>query len=71
MGYALMKYKAFTLFLRCENCLRETSRVVEIPPGDDSPRDVDDLLESGFLAQIAFACGPCGNPIAQLIGVKE
>lgn len=71
MGYALVKYKAFTLFLRCENCLRESAKVVEIPPGDDSPSDVDELLESGFLAQIPFACGPCGYPIAQLIGVKE
>lgn len=71
MGCALVKYKAFTLFLRCENCLRETTRIIEVPPGDDSPCDVDELLESGFLSQISFQCGPCGNPIAQLIGVKE
>ncbi|MDQ1183556.1 hypothetical protein [Agrobacterium larrymoorei] len=70
MGLALKSYRAFELFLRCENCMRETSRVIDVPPGDDSPNDADELMESGFLANLSFSCGPCGHPIAQLIGIK-
>lgn len=71
MGCAQVKYRAFTLFLRCENCLRDSSKVVEVPPGDDSPTSADELLESGFLANVTFSCGPCGATIAQLVGIKE
>lgn len=71
MGCLQFSYRAFTLFLRCENCLRESSKVIELPPGDESPTCADELLESGFLANVSFCCGPCGNTLAQLIGIKE
>lgn len=71
MGCLQARYRAFTLLLRCENCLRASSKLVEVPPGDDSPTCADELVESGFLSNLTFCCGPCGNTIAQVIGIKE
>ena len=72
MGLALQKpYRAFRLHIRCENCLRETTRALSVPPGDYSPSDADELIESGFLANMAFQCGHCECVIGQLFGISE
>ncbi len=72
MGFAQRKtYRAFCLHIRCENCLRETARGLSVPPGDYSPADPDELIESGFLANMAFQCGHCECVIGQLFGISE
>lgn len=72
MGLALGKtYRAFCLHIRCENCLRETTRGLSVPPGDYSPADADELLESGFLSSMAFQCGHCESVIGRLFGISD
>jgi len=70
MGYALRKEAtAFTLRIRCENCMRESERVLEMPEADGVPRDPDELVESALLANLPFGCRPCGGVIGQVIGI--
>jgi hypothetical protein len=64
------KYRTFTLFIRCENCLRETMRDLNVPPGDDAPSDADELIDSGFLNNLSFCCGHCDSAIGRLVGVN-
>jgi hypothetical protein len=64
-------YRTFSLFIRCESCLRESIKVIEVPPGDDSPADEDELLESGFLSNLAFKCSQCESPIGRLFGMNQ
>lgn len=66
----LRTYAPFTLHLRCDNCLRESQRVVQMPTGDDIPREADELIESAFLGGLKFNCRPCGSVIAQLVGIE-
>ncbi len=71
MGQALLRNaEPFTLHIRCDNCLRESFRVVDIPTGDDVPRDADELMESAFLEKLSFRCQPCGGVIGLLIGIE-
>jgi hypothetical protein len=63
-------YRLFTLHIRCENCLRETTRLLDIPPGDDAPQDTDELLESGFLSGMQFCCNSCESQIGRLFGIS-
>ncbi|KNY18487.1 hypothetical protein AKG11_05070 [Shinella sp. SUS2] len=71
MGYAVLKSTApFTLHLRCDNCMRESTRDIELPVGDDIPRDADELIESAFLGSLKFNCRPCGGVIGRLIGIE-
>ncbi|OCJ05285.1 hypothetical protein A6U87_14875 [Rhizobium sp. AC44/96] len=71
MGLALLKQaRQFTLHIRCDNCLRESERVVEMPIGDDVPRDADELIESVFLERLPFRCHPCGGVIGRLFGIR-
>lgn len=70
MGLAVQKYRCFELHIRCDNCLRETARQIEVPPGDNSPQDADDLIESGFLANLSFSCAACDGIIGQLFGIS-
>jgi hypothetical protein len=71
MGLALRKfYRTFSLHIRCENCLRETTRILDVPPGDDSPLSADELIESGFLRNMTFACAHCDSAIGQLFGIS-
>lgn len=72
MRLALEKtYRSFRLFIRCENCLRETAKVLDVPPGDDAPEDADDLIESGFLSNLSFCCGHCDSPIGRLFAINQ
>lgn len=72
MGLALRRdYRSFHLHIRCENCLRETMRVIEVPPGDGSPDDADELIESGFLGNMNFCCSHCDCVIGQLFGISQ
>jgi hypothetical protein len=64
-------YRNFSLHIRCEGCLRETVQLIEVPPGDDSPADEDDLMESGFLANLSFRCQQCESPIGRLFAVNR
>lgn len=70
MGLAVLKSAApFTLHIRCENCLRPSEKVVEVPIGDDAPRDADELIDSVYLESIPFRCQPCGSVIGRLVGI--
>lgn len=70
MAYAVLKSSApFTLHIRCENCMRDSTRVVEMPVGDDVPRDADELIESVFLESIPFRC-QCDSVIGRLVGIE-
>jgi hypothetical protein len=60
----------FQLFVRCTNCLRDTSPVLDVPVADDAPTDVDELLESAALQQFRFECQDCGSAIASLVGAN-
>lgn len=64
------KPKFFTLHIRCDNCLRESSRTVEVPAVDDAPCDVDELVESGFLGELRFNC-VCAGLVGQIIGISQ
>jgi hypothetical protein len=70
MGLAVLKSAGqFTLHIRCENCLRESIKEIEIPVGDGAPRDPDELIDSVYLESIPFRCQPCGSAIGQLVGI--
>lgn len=71
MGYAALKSAApFTLHIRCENCMRASMTVLEIPVGEGVPRDADELIESVFLERTPFRCQPCGSVIGRLVGIE-
>ncbi|SMC41327.1 hypothetical protein SAMN06297251_10298 [Fulvimarina manganoxydans] len=61
----------FTLFVRCANCLRDTKRCLEVPQADDAPSDIDELLDSAYLAGQRFACTQCDSSIATIVGIKQ
>lgn len=70
MGLAALKSSAwFTLHIRCENCMRDSEKVVQMPIGDDVPRDAEELIESVYLETIPFRCQPCGSVIGRLVGI--
>jgi hypothetical protein len=60
----------FQLHIRCANCLRDSSPVLNVPDADDAPSDVEELLESAVLQQFRFECDDCGSAIASLVGVN-
>lgn len=60
----------FTLHIRCENCLRDSEKCVQMPIGDGVPRDADELVESVFLESIPFRCQPCGSVIGRITGIN-
>lgn len=71
MGLATREATAqFTLYLRCDNCMRESTRDIRLPVGEGIPRDADELVESAFLGDLKFNCRPCGSVIAQLVGIE-
>lgn len=71
MGYAVLRSAApFTLHIRCDNCMRDSEKMVEMPVGDEVPRDADELIESVFLEKIPFRCQPCGGVIGRLVGIS-
>lgn len=70
MGYAVLKSAApFTLHIRCENCMRDSAKVVEVPCGDHAPRDPDELMDSAFLESIPFRCRHCDSVIGRLTAI--
>lgn len=72
MGHAVLKLAApFTLHIRCDNCMRDSVKVIEVPFGDDVPRDADELVGSSFLEQQTFRCRPCGGVIGLITGIEE
>jgi hypothetical protein len=71
MTVALRRQPRFlTLHARCDNCLREAVRTIEVPPVDDAPCDVEELMESGFLGTLSFHCA-CSGRVGQIIGVGQ
>jgi hypothetical protein len=71
MGLALMRNaQPLRLHIRCENCLRETSKVLEPPPGADLPDDPMELAEGGYLNNIPFFCLHCESTIGKLFAVS-
>lgn len=60
---------AFELHIRCENCARESVRVVEVPDVDDAPQDVEALVDSGLLAGLRYSCAKCEGVIGRLFAV--
>lgn len=71
MGLLALKSSAwFTLHIRCDNCMRDSQKVVQMPVGDDVPRDAEELIESAFLERLPFRCQPCGGLIGRLVGIE-
>lgn len=60
---------AFELHIRCENCTRESVRLLEVPDVDDAPQDVEELAESGLLSGLRFCCARCEGVIGRLFAV--
>jgi hypothetical protein len=61
----------FRLHLRCDCCLVDSERIVDVPAVEEAPDDIDSLLESGFMARQRFQCSKCEGPIATLVGVTQ
>ncbi|MDM9644500.1 hypothetical protein [Rhizobium sp. S163] len=71
MNVAVVRASAwFTLHIQCDNCMRDSEMPIEMPVGDDVPRDVEELIESVFLERLPFRCQPCGGVIGKLIGIN-
>lgn len=61
----------FRLLLRCDFCLVDSEMVVSVPAVEGAPENVDELVESEFLARQRFQCRRCDSPIATLVGVAQ
>lgn len=71
MGLAMMKSQPpLRLHIRCENCLRESSCLLEAPPGIDLPDDAYELSEGGYLNNIPFFCAHCESSIGKLFAIS-
>ncbi len=60
----------FILHMQCENCMRNVSFELVSPAEDDAPTDIDELLDSQFLAEQRFKCRECDSAIGVLVGVN-
>jgi len=69
MGDEMGRATAFKLHLRCSNCRKDSTCLLTPPCGPDSPTDIDELLESGWLQQQRFACSQCESIIATITAV--
>lgn len=70
MGYAVLKSHApFELHIRCQNCERESVSVLDVPMGDNMPRDPDELLDSVFLETVPYRCRHCDSVIGRLFAI--
>lgn len=68
MGMALQKSEmVFALHLRCSNCRRES--VQEVYSGEGGPCDVDELIESGLLANVRYSCPQCDSVIGTIVAI--
>mgnify|MGYP003123465250 CR=1 FL=1 len=61
----------FKLFLMCSNCLRKSSKMINIPDEADAPTDVDDLVYSGVMQTLRFQCMQCESVIAEVVGIEQ
>lgn len=61
----------FRLHLRCEQCVTECKRILDVPLADDAPTDIEDLLESAFLQRQSFVCSVCECPIGVIAAVAK
>ncbi|MEP9376168.1 hypothetical protein ABLE91_05600 [Aquabacter sp. CN5-332] len=61
--------RQFKLFVRCECCRRESSRVIDVPDVEDAPTDVEELLCSTLLERQVFDCRECHGTIGLITGV--
>lgn len=62
---------SFKLFLMCSNCLRKSTKIIDIPHEDDAPTDVDDLVYSGVMQTLRFQCMQCESVIAEVVGIDQ
>lgn len=71
MGLAVMKSPSpLRLHIRCENCLRESSTVMEVPPDAYVPNDMYELAQQGYLDNIPFFCAHCESSIGKLFAIS-
>lgn len=71
MGLAVERMPVqLRLHIRCENCLRESSKLLDVPPEADVPTDAYDLEKSGLLQNLTFFCQPCESTIGRLFGIS-
>ena len=61
----------FKLMTCCLNCRRISDRAIDVPEGDDAPRDVEEFMESALLQSQRFFCPQCESSIATIVGVKR
>lgn len=71
MALALMEpCPPLRLHIRCENCLRESSMVLDAPLGQVLPSDPCELAEEGYLNNVPFYCGYCDSSIGRLFAIS-
>lgn len=71
MGLALMQsHPPLRLHIRCENCMRESARLLEAPTGEALPHDPCELAEGGYLDNVPFRCAHCGSLIGKLFAIS-
>jgi hypothetical protein len=57
----------FRLHLRCQNCRGIAAHILDVPDGEDAPRDVEELATSQILGQVKFSCEKCEGNIGIVI----
>ena len=71
MGLALEKSRSpLRLHIRCENCLRESSKVIDVPPGAEVPDDPQELAGEGYINNVSFYCRHCQSVIGRLFAIS-
>ncbi|MBX5190162.1 hypothetical protein HJB86_14725 [Rhizobium sp. NZLR3b] len=71
MGLAVMKSQPpLRLHIRCENCLRESSKVLEVPTDAYVPNDMCELAQEGYLDSVPFFCAHCESSIGKLFAIS-
>lgn len=63
-------HRTFQLFVRCSNCLRNSSMPLLVPDVPDAPETAEELEYSGALASVRFFCRHCESAIGQITGVS-
>lgn len=61
----------FMVNLRCHNCSKLTSNIVDVPDVDDAPTCSDELVESAYVASLPFRCERCDNPSGIIVAVAR
>lgn len=71
MGLAAVRSQSpMRLHIRCENCLRESSQVLEVPSDTYVPNDMCDLAQEGYLDHVQFFCAHCESSIGKLFAIS-